>query len=47
MLDLIVSSQHEYVDNVKIHKPLGFSDHNQIHFDIKIKTFNTYKNNGG
>ena len=46
MLDLIVPSQHEYVDNVKIHKPLGFSDHNQIHFDIKV-TFNTYKNNGG
>ena len=47
MLDLTVSSQNELVDNVKIHKPLGFSDHNQIHFDIKVKAFNTYKNNGG
>ena len=23
------------------------SDHNQIHFNIKVKTGNTYKNNGG
>ena len=43
MLDLILSSQNELVDNVKVHKPLGSSDHNQIHFNIKVKTGNTYK----
>ena len=46
-LDLILSSQNELVDNVKVHEPLGSSDHNQIHFNIKVKTGNTYKNNGG
>ena len=25
------------MDNVKIHEPLGNSDHNQIHFDINVK----------
>ena len=35
MLDLILSSQNELVDNVKVHEPLGSSDHNQIHFNIK------------
>ena len=24
------------MDNVKIHEPLGNTDHNQIHFDIKV-----------
>ena len=43
MLDLILSSQNELVDNVKVHEPLGSSDHNQIHFNIKVKTGNTYK----
>ena len=43
MLDLILSSQNELVDNVKVHKPLGSSDHNQIHLNIKVKTGNTYK----
>ena len=47
VLDLILSSQNELVDNVKVHEPLGSSDHNQIHFNIKVKTGNTYKNNGG
>ena len=37
VLDLVWSSQSELVDNVKIHEPLGNSDHNQIHFDIKVK----------
>ena len=46
MLDLILSSQNELVDNVKVHEPLGSSDHNQIHFNIKVKTGNI-KNNGG
>ena len=35
------------INNVKVHEPLGSSDHNQIHFNIKVKTGNTYKNNGG
>ena len=43
VLDLILSSQSELVDNVKVHEPLGSSDHNQIHFNLKIKTGNTYK----
>ena len=33
VLDIVLSSQKELVDNVKIHEPLGNSDHNQIHFD--------------
>ena len=40
---LILSSQNELVDNVKVHEPFGSSDHNQIHFNIKVKTGNTYK----
>ena len=36
VLDIILSSQNELVDNVKI--LLGKSDHNQIHFDIKVKS---------
>ena len=42
-----VSSQNELVDNVKVYEPLGSSDHNQTHFNIKAKTGNTYKNNVG
>ena len=26
------------MDNVKIHEPLGNSNHNQIHFDINVKS---------
>ena len=37
VLDLVLSSQKEFVDNVKICEPLGCSDHNQIHFIIKVK----------
>ena len=38
VLDIIVlSSQKEFVDNVKISEPLGCSDHNQICFIIKVK----------
>ena len=36
VLDKVLSSQKELVDNVKIHEPLGNSDHNQIHFDINV-----------
>ena len=43
VLDFILSSQNELVDNVKVHKPLGSSDRNQIHFNINVKTGNTYK----
>ena len=32
-MNIVLSSQNELVDNVKIHEPLGKSDHNQIHFD--------------
>ena len=40
----ILSSQNELVDNVKIHEPLGKSDHNQIHIDIKVKSESKNKN---
>ena len=43
MLDLILPFQNELVDNVKVYEHLGSSDHNQIHFTIKVKTGNTYK----
>ena len=37
------------MDNVKIFEPLGNSDHNQIHFDINVKSeskkMKTYKRN--
>ena len=35
VLDTVLSSQNELVDNVKIHEPLGH--HNQIHVNIKVK----------
>ena len=38
VLDIVLSSQKELVDNVKIHEPLGNNDHNKIHFYIKIKS---------
>ena len=31
----MLSSQKECVDNVVIQEPLGSSDHNQLHFNIK------------
>ena len=37
VLDLVLSSQNKLVDNVKMHESLSNSDHNQIHFDIKVK----------
>ena len=46
VLDLVFSSQNELVDNVKICEPLGSSDHNQIHFSIKIQTEITSKKRG-
>ena len=41
MLDLVLSSQKELVDNVKIQEPLGSSDHNQLHLNINIKSDKT------
>ena len=35
---MVLSSQKELVDNVKMHEPLGNSDHNPIHFDINVKS---------
>ena len=35
------SSQTEFVDNVVIQEPLGSSVHNQLHFNIKIKSVKT------
>ena len=37
VLDLMLSYQNELVDNVKVHEHLGSSDHNQIHFNVKVK----------
>ena len=41
VLDIVLSSQKELVDNVEIKEPLGSSDHNQMHFDINIKSDKT------
>ena len=41
ILYIVVSSQKEFVDNVVIQEPLGSSDHNQLHFNIKIKSDKT------
>ena len=35
VLDIELSSQKEFVDNVVIQEPLGSSEHNQLHFNIK------------
>ena len=45
-LNLVLSSQNELVDNVKINDQLDNSDHNQIHFDIKVKQKVQIKNIG-
>ena len=49
VLDIVLSSQKDLVDNVKIFEPLGNSDHNQIYFDINVKSESknkkTYKRN--
>ena len=38
ILDIVMSSLKKFVDNVVIQEPLGSSDHNQLHFNIKIKS---------
>ena len=40
VLHIYLSSQNELVDNIKINEPLDNSDHNQIHFDINVKSEN-------
>ena len=37
VLDIVLSSQKEFIDNVRICEPLGCRDHNQIYFIIKVK----------
>ena len=41
VLDIVLSPQKEFVDNVVIQEPLGSSDHNQLHFNINIKSDKT------
>ena len=41
VLDIVLSSQKEFVDNVVIQEPLGSSDHNQLHFNINTKSDKT------
>ena len=38
VLYIVLSSQKAFVDNVIIQEPLGSSDHNQLHFNINIKS---------
>ena len=47
ILDLVLSSQNKLMDNVKIHEPFGNNDHNQIHFDIKVKSESKNKKRSG
>ena len=46
VLYVVLSSQNELVDSVKIHETFGNSDHNQIHINIKIKLKSKKKNTG-
>ena len=41
ILDIVLSSQKELADNVVIQEPLGSSDHNQLHFNINVKSDKT------
>ena len=47
ILDIVISSQKELVDNVKIFEPLRNSDHNQIRFDINVKSESKNKKHTG
>ena len=47
VLDIVLSSQKEFLDNVVIQEPLGSSDHNQLHFNINIKSDKQTLNNVG
>ena len=44
VLDIVLSSQKECIDNVKICEPLGCSDHNQIYIYHKSKRRTASKN---
>ena len=37
VLDVVLNSQKECLDNVNICEPLGCSNHNQIYIIIKVK----------
>ena len=41
VLYIVLSSQKEFVDNVVIQEPLSSSDHNQLHFNLNIKSDKT------
>ncbi len=41
VLDIVLSSQKEIVDKVVRQEPLGSSDHNQLHFNINVKSDKT------
>ena len=41
VLDIVLSTKKEFVGNVVIQEPLGSSDHNQLHFNINIKSDKT------
>ena len=47
VLDIVLFLQKKIVDNVLIQEPLGSSDHNQLHFNIKQKSDKTKLNNVG
>ena len=40
ILDLILSTQKERIDNVRVIEPLGKSDHSQIQFNLRVNTVN-------
>ena len=37
-IDIVLSPQKEFVENVVIQEPLGSGNHNQLHFNINIKS---------
>ena len=41
VLDIVLFLQKECFDNVAVQEPLSSSDHNQLHFNIKIKSDKT------
>ena len=41
VLDIMLSSQKEFVDNVVVQEPLGSRDHNQLYYNMKIKSDKT------
>ena len=41
VLYIVLSSQKEFVDNVVIQEPLGSSNHNQLHFNMNVKSDKT------